>query len=155
MEKTLVLIKPDAIERGMIGKIIARFEEKGLTVVALKMFKATDSLLDEHYAHLKDKPFFPRIKDFMTSTPIIAMCVAGLDAVSVVRSICGVTNSREAKPGTIRGDWGMSIQSNLVHASDSIDTAKLEIKRFFLASEIFTYIRMLDKVVYAPDEKQS
>ncbi len=153
MEKTLILIKPDAIERGMVGRIISRFEDKGLTIVGFKMLSADTKLLEEHYSHLKDKPFFPRIKEFMTTIPIIAMCVAGLDAVEVVRSLCGVTNSREAAPGTIRGDWGMSIQSNLVHASDSKDTAEVEIDRFFEKDEIFDYERMLEKIIYAPDER--
>jgi len=152
VEKTLVLIKPDAIERGMIGRIITRFEEKGLIVLGMKMLKTDEKLLEEHYAHLKDKPFFPRIKDFMTATPIVAMCVAGLEAVDVVRSICGITNSRQAQPGTIRGDWGMSIQSNLVHASDSLETAEKEVVRFFEDHEIFTYNRMLESIMYAPDE---
>ncbi|MCD6280267.1 MAG: nucleoside-diphosphate kinase [Deltaproteobacteria bacterium] len=152
MEKTLVLIKPDAIERGMIGRIISRFEDKGLTIVGFKMLSAHAALLEEHYSHLKDKPFFPRIKEFMTTTPIIALCVAGLDAVDVVRSLCGVTNSRQAAPGTIRGDWGMSIQSNLVHASDSKETAEVEIDRFFEKDEIFEYKRMLEDIIYAPDE---
>lgn len=153
MEKTLVLIKPDAIERGMIGRIITRFEEKGLVVLGMKMLKTDEELLEEHYAHLKDKPFFPRIKDFMTSTPIVAMCVAGIEAVEVVRSICGITNSRQAQPGTIRGDWGMSIQSNLVHASDSLETAGIEVGRFFEDHEIFAYNRMLESIMYAPDER--
>jgi len=153
VEKTLVLIKPDAVERGMIGRIISRFEDKGLTIVGCKMIMANDKLLEVHYSHLRDKPFFPRIKDFMTSTPIIAMCVAGLDAVDVVRTTCGVTNSREAKAGTIRGDWGMSIQSNLVHASDSKETAKVEVDRFFNQGEVFEYERMLEKIIYAPDER--
>lgn len=153
MEKTLVLIKPDAVQRGMVGRIITRIEEKGLTIVGMKMMQATDELLEEHYAHLVDKPFFPRIKEFMTSSPLIALCVSGVDAVDVVRSLCGITNSREAAPGTIRGDWAMSIQSNLVHASDGPETAKVEVKRFFNGEEIFAFTRMLDQVVYAPDER--
>ncbi|MEA2102408.1 MAG: nucleoside-diphosphate kinase [Thermodesulfobacteriota bacterium] len=153
MEKTLVLIKPDAMERGIAGRIISRFEEKGLKLAGMKMMRTDERLLEEHYAHLKDKPFFPRIKAFMTSTPIIAICIEGLDAVDVVRKICGVTNSREALMGTIRGDWGMSIQSNLVHASDSKESAAVEVSRFFSDKEVFSYPRMLEEIIYAPDER--
>ena len=101
MERTLVLIKPDAVQRAMMGKIITRFEEKGLKIAGMKMMQADDALLEEHYAHLKDKPFFPRIREFMTSTPIIAMCIEGKEAVNVERKLCGITNSREAEPGTM------------------------------------------------------
>ena len=153
MERTLVLIKPDAVQRAMMGKIITRFEEKGLKIAGMKMMQADDALLEEHYAHLKDKPFFPRIREFMISTPIIAMCIEGKEAVNVVRKLCGITNSREADPGTIRGDWGMSIQSNLVHASDGPDTAVAEVKRFFNDNELFDYTRELYDVIYAPDER--
>ena len=153
MERTLVLIKPDAIQRGLAGRILNRFEDKGLTLVGVKMFKADTALLEEHYAHLKDKPFFPRIREFMTSAPLIALCVEGYQAVAVVRGLCGPTNAREAAPGTIRGDYGMSIQSNLVHASDSPESAEVEVKRFFKPEELFVYPKALFEVVYAPDER--
>ncbi len=153
MERTLILIKPDAMQRGMVGKVIGRFEDKGLKIVGLKMLQADSALLETHYSHLKDKPFFPRIREFMSSTPIVAMCIEGNEAINVVRSICGITNSRMAAPGTIRGDWGMSIQSNLVHASDGPETAEAEVKRFFSEDELFDYARALHEVVYAPDER--
>src|ERR1700675_4060171 len=139
MERTLILIKPDAIGRGLIGKIITRFEEKGLKLVGIKFLRLTDALLNEHYSHLADKPFFGGTKRFMQTTPVIAICLEGLDCVETVRGLCGITKAREAAPGTVRGDWAMSIQANLVHASDSIETAKQEVKRFFADSELFDY----------------
>jgi nucleoside-diphosphate kinase len=152
MERTLILIKPDAIQRGLIGKIITRFEEKGLRPVGIKFLKLTDALLSEHYSHLADKPFFGGIRRFMQLTPVIAICLEGLDCVETVRNLCGITKSREAAPGTIRGDWAMSIQANLVHASDSIDTAEKEVARFFGPSELFEYQSALTSTIYSEDE---
>jgi len=152
MERTLILIKPDAIGRGLIGKIITRFEEKGLKLAGIKFLKLTDSLLNEHYSHLADKPFFGGTKRFMQLTPVIAICVEGLECVETVRRLCGITKSREAAPGTIRGDWAMSIQANLVHASDSLETAEKEVARFFDKSELFEYESALTKLVYSEDE---
>jgi nucleoside-diphosphate kinase len=152
MEQTLILIKPDAIQRGLIGRIIARFEEKGLKVIGIKFLKLTDELCAEHYSHLADKPFFPGIKRFMQETPVIALCLEGLDCVETARSLCGITKSRAAAPGTIRGDWAMSIQANLVHASDSIETAEKEVERFFTASELFDYETARMQTIYAADE---
>jgi nucleoside-diphosphate kinase len=152
MERTLILIKPDAIQRGLIGKIITRFEEKGLKLVGIKLLKLTDALLSDHYRHLADKPFFGGIRRFMQLTPVIAICLEGLDCVETVRGICGITKSREAAPGTIRGDWAMSIQANLVHASDSIETAGREVARFFGDSELFEYKSALTSAIYSEDE---
>jgi nucleoside-diphosphate kinase len=148
MEKTLLLIKPDAVERGLIGKIISRFEDKGLKITGMKMLKLDLPLLEEHYGHLKDKPYFQRITEFMMAAPIVAVCIEGIDSVSIARSMCGVTNAREASPGTIRGDMSMSIRSNLVHASDSIETAEIELKRFFRDAEIFSYHKKLDDIIF-------
>ncbi len=148
MEKTLLLIKPDAVERGLIGKIISRFEDKGLKISGMKMMRLDMPMIEEHYGHLKDKPYFPRIADFMMSAPIIAVCIEGIDSVRITRAMCGVTNAREASPGTIRGDMSMSIRSNLVHASDSIESAETELKRFFMDAEIFSYNRKLDEVIF-------
>ena len=148
MERTLLLIKPDAVERGLIGKIISRFEEKGLKITGMKMLRVDLPLLEEHYSHLKDKTYFPRIVEFMMSAPIVAVCVEGIDSVSIARSMCGVTNAREASPGTIRGDMSMSIRSNLVHASDSIETSEIELKRFFRDAEIFSFHRKLDDIIF-------
>jgi nucleoside-diphosphate kinase len=152
MERTLVLLKPDAIERTLIGRIIARFEDKGLRIAGLKMMRLSAELLDEHYGHLKELPVFPKIVAFMMSAPVVAMCIEGLEAVQVVRSMCGVTRSRTALPGTIRGDLGMSIRSNLVHASDSPETAAIEIRRFFAETELFAYERRLDALIHIPDK---
>jgi len=152
MQRTLILIKPDAIQRGLIGKIIGRFEQKGLKIVGIKFMKLSDSLLNEHYSHLADKPFFAGIRRFMQSTPVIAICLEGLDCVDTVRSLCGITKSREAAPGTIRGDWAMSIQANLVHASDSIETAAREVPRFFDESELHEYQSALTRAIYSEDE---
>lgn len=152
MERTLILIKPDAIQRGLIGKIITRFEEKGLKPVGIKFLKLTDALLSEHYSHLADKPFFGGIRRFMQLTPVIAICLEGLDCVETVRNLCGITKSREAAPGTIRGDWAMSIQANLVHASDSVETAEKEVARFFDPSELFEYQSALTSTIYSEDE---
>ena len=136
MEKTLVLIKPNAVQRGLVGEIIARFERKGLYLAGLKMMQLDDAILAEHYAHLKERAFFPLLRDSMMVSPVVAMCVAGLDAVETVRLMVGATNSRKALPGTIRGDFSMSGEQNVIHASDSIENAELEIKRFFSEGEI-------------------
>ncbi|MEK6284199.1 MAG: nucleoside-diphosphate kinase [Acidobacteriota bacterium] len=152
MERTLILIKPDAIQRGLIGKIITRFEEKGLKLVGIRFLKLTDALLKEHYSQYVDKPFFGGIKRFMQLTPVIAICLEGLDCVETVRTLLGITKSRQAAPGTIRGDWAMSIQANLVHASDSVETAGKEVARFFQDSELFEYESALTRTIYSEDE---
>lgn len=153
MERTLILIKPDAVGRGLVGRIIARFEEKGLKIAGIKFITLGDELLSEHYSHLADKPFFAGIRRFMQSTPVIALCLEGLDAVETVRRICGMTKAREAAPGTIRGDWAMSIQANLVHASDSLETARAEVARFFSESELFEYDQVTLAAIYSEDER--
>ncbi len=141
------------MQRGLIGNILNRFERKGLKVVGLKLMELSDEILDDHYSHLSDKPFFPRIKSFMRSTPVIAICLEGFEVVDTVRTLCGITNSREAASGTIRGDLGMSIQCNLVHASDSIETAEVEVPRFFAADELTDYESVTDTVIHASDER--
>lgn len=152
MERTLILIKPDAIQRRLIGRIITRFEEKGLKLVGVKMMTLSNDLLNEHYSHLVDKPFFPGTRAFMQSTPVVAICLEGLDAVETARGLCGVTKARAAAPGTIRGDLAMSVQANLVHASDSLETAKTEVARFFSGAELFEYDSALTITVYSSDE---
>ncbi|MEN3331150.1 MAG: nucleoside-diphosphate kinase [Blastocatellia bacterium] len=152
MERTLVLIKPDAVQRGLIGSILARFEDKGLKVAGMKFLKLTDELLNTHYSHLADKPFFPGTKRFMTLTPVVAICLEGLDSVETVRRLCGITKAREAAPGTIRGDLAMSVQANLVHASDSLETARIEVARFFDDAELFEYDSALTPTIYSEDE---
>ena len=148
MEKTLILLKPDTIQRGLIGRIIARFEDKGMTICGIKMMNLSKKLLDEHYAHVSDKPFYPGVVKFMQSTPVIVLCVKAQDAIAQVRKILGATNCRQAENGTIRSDFGNSIACNLVHASDSAQTAKAEIKRFFKDGETFDYDLLLDQFVY-------
>ena len=152
MERTLILIKPDAIQRGMVGRIITRFEEKGLKLAGVKFLTLTDELLNDHYSHLVDKPFFGGIKRFMQQTPVVAICLEGTDSVETVRRLCGITKAREANPGTIRGDWAMSVQANLVHASDSIETAQKEVARFFNDSELFEYQSVRTQTIYSEDE---
>lgn len=152
MEKTLVILKPSAMGRGIAGEVITRFTNKGLVIAGMKMIQLTDEMLDEHYAHLIERPFFNRIKLSMKSLPVIVMCLAGLDAVQVVRDMTGATNGRKAAPGTIRGDFSMSGQENIVHASDSIESAKIELDRFFKPEEIFDYTPATMDWLYASDE---
>lgn len=139
IEKTLVILKPSAVQRGLVGEITTRFERKGLRLAGMKMMQLTDELLNEHYAHLADKPFFGRIKQSMMASPVIACCYEGVEAVQVVRSMTGATNGRNATPGTIRGDYSVSAQENIVHTSDSPENALIELKRFFKPEEIFDY----------------
>ena len=153
MERTLVLIKPDAVQRGLIGEITRRFERKGLKLVGMKMMELKEAVVLEHYAHLKDKPFFAGIKKFMQSTPVIAQCWEGVEAVEAVRLIVGPTKARAADAGSIRGDLAMGYQCNVVHASDSLETAKREVKRFFDEKEIFEYDKTEYMHVYSEDEK--
>ena len=153
MERTLVLIKPDAMQRDLVGELIQRFERKGLKLVGIKMMALPDELLDEHYSHLAGRDFFAEIKTFMRSTPVIACCWEGVDCVDTVRTMCGITKAREAAPGTIRGDLAMSVQANLVHASDSLETAEVEIPRFFDADELFEYEDVLNPFIYNSREK--
>ena len=153
MERTLVLIKPDAIQRGLIGKIIERFETKGLKIVGCKMMSLSDATLREHYAHIADKPFFGGIASFMSSSPVIAMCWEGLDVVETVRRLCGITKAREAEAGSIRGDFAMSIQCNVVHASDSLENAEKEVERFFKPEDIFEYDKGEYTHIYSEDER--
>ncbi|MFH0988123.1 MAG: nucleoside-diphosphate kinase [Parcubacteria group bacterium] len=138
-EQTLVLLKPDALHRGLVGAIINRLERKGLKIVGLKMMRMSDGLVNEHYAHLADKPFFPDLKKFMQSAPIIALAIEGLEAVTVVRALVGATNGRAAVAGTIRGDYSLSQSHNVVHASDSPENGISEVKRFFQPEELFAY----------------
>jgi nucleoside-diphosphate kinase len=138
MERTLVLLKPDCVERRLVGRLLARFEDKGFTLVAMKLMRVTPELARQHYAEHVEKSWYPRVEAFITGGPLVAMIVEGPKAVSVVRAMVGVTNGLEADPGTIRGDFGSSFQFNLVHASDGIAAAKREIGIFFRQEEICT-----------------
>lgn len=153
MERTLVLLKPSALQRRLIGKILGRIEERGFIIAGLKMMQLDEKILREHYAHLVDKPFFPSIVKSMTSTPVIALCLEGVDAVQTFRTMTGVTNGRKAAPGTLRGDFCLSGSENVVHASDSVENAQIEIARFFRPEEIFNWMPADLKYLYAADEK--
>jgi nucleoside-diphosphate kinase len=154
MEKILILVKPDGVQRGLIGEIISRFERKGLKLIGLKMMTLDDVILDSHYAHLSDKPFFTDIKDFMKSSPIVAMAwEGGAGAVAAVRIIVGPTKGQEAPAGTIRGDFGLSGSNNIVHASDSVDNGEAEVGRFFDKKELFLYTKTDYEHIYGKDGK--
>jgi nucleoside-diphosphate kinase len=130
-ERTLVLIKPDAVRRGLVGEVVGRLERKGLALDAMRLRTMDAALADEHYAEHVAKPFYPQLKDFMTAGPLVAVIVSGDDAIAVVRALTGETDGRKAAPGTIRGDLSLSNRENLVHASDSADSAKREIALWF------------------------
>jgi len=147
MQTTLVLLKPDCVQRNLMGEVIGRFERKGLTILGMKMLQLDDALINEHYGFLSDKPFFPAIVSYMKSSPIVAMAVRGANAVPTIRTMSGATDPVEALPGTIRGDFALSIDGNIMHASDSKETAKEELERFFKAEEIFEYERLDNKVL--------
>lgn len=149
-ERTLVLVKPGAVQRELIGEIITRFERKGIKIVGLKMLQMTEELINEHYAHLKDQPFFADLKRSMMATPVVAIALEGYDIVKRVRTLSGATNPREASPGTIRGDYSVSIRNNVVHASGTIEEALDELQRFFTEDEIFNY-RRLNVMDYADE----
>lgn len=152
MEKTLVILKPSAMLRGLAGEVISRFEKKGLIIIGMKMMTLSDEVLREHYAHLADKPYFPLIVKSMQASPVVVMCLKGLEAVDVVRKMTGATRGRHAELGTIRGDLCMSGQQNIVHASDSVENAEIEIRRFFKPEEITDYETPMLKYLYADDE---
>lgn len=152
MERTLVIFKPSAIDRRLVGRIISRIEDKGFIIAGMKMMQLDEKILREHYSHLTDKPFFPSLVESMTSTPVIVACLAGVEAVRVFREMTGVTNGRNAAPGTIRGDYCMSSQTNIVHASDSPENAEIELARFFKSEEIFDYLPANVKYFYGDNE---
>lgn len=154
MERTVVLVKPDGVQRGLIGKIIARFEDKGLRLAGLKMISLNDAVLDEWYVHHKDKSFFPDLKNYMMSFPVIAMLWEGIDAATTVRTMIGITKAREAAPGTIRGDLAMSQQYNLIHASESNEAARKEEALIFDQAEIFEWDKIDYPQIYASEERK-
>lgn len=152
MERTLIILKPAALQRGIVGEILSRFEHKGLYFVGMKMMQLDDAILNVHYGHLKEKSFFEDVKAAMSVSPVIVVCLEGVEAVRVVRTMVGVTNGRNADPGTIRGDYSMSVEQNVIHASDSIETAQVEIKRFFKDEELFEARRSNRSFYYAKYE---
>jgi nucleoside-diphosphate kinase len=144
IQKTVVLLKPDALQRDLLGEIISRFERKGLKIVAMKFIRLTNEMLDVHYSHHAGKAFFESLKQFMMQTPVVGLVLEGIDAVPEVRKLIGATNPRAADAGTIRADLCMNVPSNLIHASDSLETAQEEIKRFFKENELFFYQKITD-----------
>ncbi len=147
METTLILLKPDTIERSLIGQVISRIENKGLKIAGLKMMQLSDELINEHYDFLMDKPFFPKLREYMQRTPVVAIAVRGENAVATVRNLTGATNPAEAMPGSIRGDFALTIDANIIHASDSVETAKKELERFFKDQDVFDYKKISDEVL--------
>ena len=145
MERTLVLIKPDAVQRGLIGEITSRLENKGLRIAGIKLMRVSEELAGSHYGEHADKPFFGSLVSFITSSPIVALALDGENAVGVVRNLMGATNPQDAASGTIRGDLGLSIGMNLIHGSDSATSAGKELSLFFDKSEILEYGREIDK----------
>lgn len=145
MNRTLILLKPDAVQRGLVGELIARIERKGLKLVAMKLMAVSNELAQQHYAEHVGKPFFQGLVEFITSSPVIALVVEGENAVLTMRNtLMGATNPQEAATGTIRGDYGMTIGMNLIHGSDSDESAEREINIFFRTDEILSYERVLD-----------
>ena len=148
MEKSFVMIKPDGVQRGLVGEIISRLERKGLKLTGLKLLQIAPELAASHYAEHNDKPFYNELVSFITSGPVVAMTWEGLNAVTVIRSLMGKTNPAEAAPGTIRGDLALFMGNNVIHGSDSLQSAGREIKLFFCPEELVTYIKELDFWVY-------
>jgi nucleoside-diphosphate kinase len=152
MQRSLVLLKPDCVERRLMGQIISRFEAKGLNVVAMKMLRVTPDLAKQHYAEHVSKPFYPSLEAFITSAPIVALAIEGLDVIRLIRDMLGATNGLAAAPGTIRGDFSSSRQMNLVHASDSPESAARELKLYFADSDICEHELLITPALRASDE---
>lgn len=151
-EKTFLIVKPDGVQRGLIGEVLKRLELKGLKIVGLKMMRLDEAKLREHYGHLTDKPFYPGLEKWMQSNPVVCICVEGKGAVEAVRLIAGVTNAGKADGGTIRGDMAMGM-CNVIHCSDSLENAKAEVTRFFDEKDIFDYDKTEYLHVYMADER--
>ncbi|MEM6468766.1 MAG: nucleoside-diphosphate kinase [Planctomycetota bacterium] len=152
MQRTLVLLKPDAVQRRLMGELIGRFEAKGLNIVAMKMLRVTPELAKQHYAEHVSKPFYPSLEEFITSAPIVALAIDGLDVIRVVRDMLGATSGLQAAAGTIRGDFSSSRQMNLVHASDGPEAANRELELYFSANEFCDYKPVLKPFMRADDE---
>jgi nucleoside-diphosphate kinase len=152
MECSLVLLKPDCVQRRLMGEIIGRFEAKGLNIIGMRMLQVTPDLAKQHYAEHVSKPFYPNLESFITSSPIVALAVEGLEAIRVIREMLGATNGLKAAPGTIRGDYSSSRQMNLVHASDSVESAARELKLYFGPGQLCNYVPALVDSFKANDE---
>jgi len=153
IERTLILFKPDAVQRRLLGRLLSRIEDKGFQIVGLKMLQVTPDLAKQHYAEHVEKPFYPHLEAFITAAPVVALVVEGVEAISVMRNLMGSTNGREAAPGTIRGDFGTSRQMNLIHGSDGPEAAAREIKIYFDDAELCSYQSTLSEWLVAEDEK--
>lgn len=152
-QRSLIIVKPDALQRNLLGEIIHRFERKGLKIIGLKMVRIDDAKIVEHYSHHADKPFFAGLKKFMQSSPVVMMVLQGFEAIDAIRLIVGPTKGRAADAGSIRGDFAMSVQYNIIHASDSDESAKAEVARFFTEEELFDYDKMDLDWIYGSDER--
>ena len=152
MQRTLVLLKPDCVQRRLMGMIIKRFEDKGLNIVAMKMIRVTSELSRQHYAEHVEKPFYPSLEEFITSAPVVAMAIDGLEVITVVRDMLGATSGLKASAGTIRGDYSSSRQMNLVHASDSEESATRELELYFKEEELCCYEPVATAFMRAGDE---
>jgi len=153
MERTLIILKPDTLHRNLVGRILGRFEDKGLRIAALKMQWSSREQVERHYAVHRGKPFYAGLVEFMTAGPVILAVLEGPQAITVVRNLLGATDGRQAAPGTIRGDFGLDQRLNLVHASDGPETAKMEIELFFKPDEIIAYERTTDCWIGRTDSK--
>src|SRR3989338_432459 len=152
-QRSLIIVKPDALQRNLLGEIIHRFERKGLKIAGLKMMAIDDMKIVEHYSHHADKPFFADLKRFMQSSPVVMMVLEGYEAIDAIRLIVGPTKGRAADAGSIRGDFAMSVQYNNIHASDSAESAKAEVTRFFSKDELFDYSKIDFDMIYGADER--
>lgn len=147
MQTSLVILKPDAVERSLVWEVIAKIEKRGLKIVGMKMTQLEDSVIEEHYAHLLDKPFFPKIKSYMVRTPVVILAVKWVNAVATMRTLIGATNPQEALPWTVRWDYALTVDANIIHASDTEENAKIEIQRFFKWEGIYDYAKISDDII--------
>ncbi len=152
IERTLVLIKPDGVQRQLVGRVLSRYEERGLKIIGLKLVHIDRAMAEAHYAVHRDKPFFAGLVAFITTGPLVAAALQGPDAIAIVRTINGATRPAQAAPGTIRGDFALETAQNLVHASDGPETATQELTLWFRPEELLPYDRDIDRWVNAPDE---
>ncbi|OWY71103.1 nucleoside-diphosphate kinase [cyanobacterium TDX16] len=148
MEKTLIILKPDTLQRGLTGRIITRFEEKGFQILAMKMMQVPRELAEKHYAVHKEKPFYPRLVSYITSSPVLVMVLQAVNAIAVSRKMMGATFGSKAEPGTIRGDFGLSNSFNLIHGSDSPEAAAFEMGLYFKPDELLRFERAGEKWIY-------
>lgn len=152
LQRTLLLVKPDGVQRQLVGRVLTRFEERGLKIVGLKLIHADRALAEQHYAVHRERPFFKGLVDFITSSPLVAACLEGPNAIAVVRAMNGATRPHEAAPGSIRGDFAVETAQNLVHASDSPENAAAELALWFAPGELLEYSREIDRWVLAPED---